>query len=228
MATRTFRRRPRLPVPAMPSGEFQLEPPPEIPRLLPGNVMGSAAARRDDPRLGRVHLHRRVQRRVAGDGLDHPAVDARHDGRRHGRPQDRPQDPDRHRPQGLPALHRAGAPRHRAHPAGAADQPAVVASRPALAVVDRRRPADVGAPSGRSRLQHGAGRRRPAAARAPAPSAADRPDREPRPDRRGRAAPPGAHALAGRRPAGGGEVALVPRGRRARRARRRCAISSAP
>lgn len=41
VATRTFRRRPRLPVPAMPSGEFQLEPPPEIPRLLPGNVMGA-------------------------------------------------------------------------------------------------------------------------------------------------------------------------------------------
>jgi S-DNA-T family DNA segregation ATPase FtsK/SpoIIIE len=39
VATRTFRRRPRLPVPVLPSGEFPLEPPPEIPRLLPGNVM---------------------------------------------------------------------------------------------------------------------------------------------------------------------------------------------
>jgi S-DNA-T family DNA segregation ATPase FtsK/SpoIIIE len=41
VATRTFRRRPRLPVPTMPSGEFQLEPPPEIPRMLPGNIMGA-------------------------------------------------------------------------------------------------------------------------------------------------------------------------------------------
>src|SRR6478752_4506994 len=41
LATRTFRRRPRMPVPAMPSGELQLEPPPEIPRLLPGNILGA-------------------------------------------------------------------------------------------------------------------------------------------------------------------------------------------
>lgn len=39
MATRTFRRRPRLPVPVLPSGEFLLEPPPEIPRSLPANMM---------------------------------------------------------------------------------------------------------------------------------------------------------------------------------------------
>ncbi len=30
-----------MPVPAMPTGEVQLEPPPEIPRLLPGNVMSA-------------------------------------------------------------------------------------------------------------------------------------------------------------------------------------------
>jgi DNA segregation ATPase FtsK/SpoIIIE, S-DNA-T family len=40
VATRTFRRRARLPVPTLPGGEFQLEPPPEIPRMLPGNIMG--------------------------------------------------------------------------------------------------------------------------------------------------------------------------------------------
>ena len=39
MATRTFRRRPRLPVPPVPGGDLRLDPPPELPRPVPGNVM---------------------------------------------------------------------------------------------------------------------------------------------------------------------------------------------
>ncbi|MGB2699142.1 MAG: type VII secretion protein EccCa [Candidatus Phosphoribacter baldrii] len=39
MATRAFARRPRLNPPPLPDGEFLLEPPPEIPRAAPPNIM---------------------------------------------------------------------------------------------------------------------------------------------------------------------------------------------
>ncbi len=39
MSTVQFRRRPRLVAPTMPGGEVHLEPPPEVPRVIPGNIM---------------------------------------------------------------------------------------------------------------------------------------------------------------------------------------------
>ncbi|MEO9140090.1 MAG: type VII secretion protein EccCa [Jatrophihabitans sp.] len=41
MATKTFRRRPRLTAPEAPAGDIRLEPPPELPRLAPGNIIGT-------------------------------------------------------------------------------------------------------------------------------------------------------------------------------------------
>jgi DNA segregation ATPase FtsK/SpoIIIE, S-DNA-T family len=39
VSTVQFRRLPRLAAPKMPGGEVHLEPPPEVPRVIPGNVM---------------------------------------------------------------------------------------------------------------------------------------------------------------------------------------------
>ncbi|MBA0124757.1 type VII secretion protein EccCa [Haloechinothrix sp. YIM 98757] len=39
MSTLKFKRSPRLPAPRMPGGEVHLEPPPEIPRQIPGNIL---------------------------------------------------------------------------------------------------------------------------------------------------------------------------------------------
>jgi len=39
MSTVQFRRLPRLGAPKMPGGEVHLEPPPEVPRVLPGNIV---------------------------------------------------------------------------------------------------------------------------------------------------------------------------------------------
>ncbi|MDQ4104841.1 MAG: type VII secretion protein EccCa, partial [Actinomycetota bacterium] len=39
MSTEQFRRLPRLAAPKMPGGEVHLEPPPEVPRVLPGNIV---------------------------------------------------------------------------------------------------------------------------------------------------------------------------------------------
>ncbi|MGH3872244.1 MAG: type VII secretion protein EccCa [Pseudonocardiaceae bacterium] len=39
MSTVQFRRAPRLAAPRMPAGEVHLEPPPEVPRVLPGNIV---------------------------------------------------------------------------------------------------------------------------------------------------------------------------------------------
>ncbi len=41
MATRVFRRRPRLAAPDAPAGEMHLEPPPDLPRLAPPNIMSA-------------------------------------------------------------------------------------------------------------------------------------------------------------------------------------------
>ncbi|MGZ4519930.1 MAG: type VII secretion protein EccC, partial [Mycobacteriaceae bacterium] len=39
MSTVQFRRRPRMAAPRMPGGEVHLEPPPEVPRLVPGGIL---------------------------------------------------------------------------------------------------------------------------------------------------------------------------------------------
>jgi len=39
VSTLQFKRTPRLPAPTMPGGEVHLEPPPEVPRVIPGNVL---------------------------------------------------------------------------------------------------------------------------------------------------------------------------------------------
>ena len=39
MSTVQFKRSPRLAAPRMPGGEVHLEPPPEVPRVIPGNIM---------------------------------------------------------------------------------------------------------------------------------------------------------------------------------------------
>jgi S-DNA-T family DNA segregation ATPase FtsK/SpoIIIE len=39
VSTVQFRRLPRLTAPKMPGGEVHLEPPPEVPRVIPGNMM---------------------------------------------------------------------------------------------------------------------------------------------------------------------------------------------
>ncbi|MGH8966177.1 MAG: type VII secretion protein EccC, partial [Actinomycetes bacterium] len=39
MSTVQFRRSPRLAAPKMPGGEVHLEPPPEVPRVIPGNIV---------------------------------------------------------------------------------------------------------------------------------------------------------------------------------------------
>ncbi|MGH3625280.1 MAG: type VII secretion protein EccC, partial [Sciscionella sp.] len=39
MSTLQFKRAPRLPAPRPPGGEVHLEPPPEVPRVIPGNIM---------------------------------------------------------------------------------------------------------------------------------------------------------------------------------------------
>ena len=39
MSTLPFKRAPRLAAPGMPGGEVHLESPPEVPRVLPGNVL---------------------------------------------------------------------------------------------------------------------------------------------------------------------------------------------
>ncbi len=39
MSTLPFKRTPRLTAPGMPGGEVHLESPPEVPRVLPGNVL---------------------------------------------------------------------------------------------------------------------------------------------------------------------------------------------
>ncbi|HZA17386.1 MAG TPA: hypothetical protein VE645_10945, partial [Pseudonocardiaceae bacterium] len=39
MSTVQFRRSPRLVAPKMPGGEVHLEAPPEVPRVLPGNIV---------------------------------------------------------------------------------------------------------------------------------------------------------------------------------------------
>src|SRR5262245_5773167 len=39
MSTVQFQRLPRLAAPRMPGGEVHLEPPPEVPRVIPGNIM---------------------------------------------------------------------------------------------------------------------------------------------------------------------------------------------
>jgi DNA segregation ATPase FtsK/SpoIIIE, S-DNA-T family len=39
VSTVQFRRSPRLAAPTMPGGEVHLEPPPEVPRVIPGNIV---------------------------------------------------------------------------------------------------------------------------------------------------------------------------------------------
>ena len=39
MSTLQFKRTPRLPSPRPPGGEVHLEPPPEVPRTIPGNIV---------------------------------------------------------------------------------------------------------------------------------------------------------------------------------------------
>ncbi len=39
MSTLQFKRSPRLAAPRQPGGEVHLEPPPEVPRVIPGNIL---------------------------------------------------------------------------------------------------------------------------------------------------------------------------------------------